>query len=127
MSGSASPRELDVRLKGLRGRDRELEVQAEQARRDLARLESERRQVRQQVEALESKRRDPIVTEHALLRYLERVCGVDVEAARQAILTPKLREQIAALQSGVFPADGFRVRARNGAVVTVIVRDEERD
>ena len=119
-----SPRELDVRLKGLRGREREIAVQAEQTRRDLARLESERKQLRQQAAAIEAKRREPMVTEHALLRYLERVMGVDVESARRAILTDKLRAQIAVVQSGVFPADGYRVRVRNGAVVTVLVREE---
>jgi hypothetical protein len=38
----------------------------------------------------------PRVSEHALLRYLERVYGLDVEALRREILTPEICGQIAA-------------------------------
>jgi len=58
------------------------------------------------------------VSEHALVRYLERVKGVDVKAARRAIET---KAAIALDHEGASAvvSDGFRYRIREGKVVTV--------
>lgn len=55
------------------------------------------------------------ITDHAVLRYLERVMGVDVEAVRRAILTPDNKALIARLKSGKFPI---------GAGMLAVVVDE---
>jgi len=34
------------------------------------------------------------VTDHAVLRYMQRILGVDVPAIRKGILTKRMREQI---------------------------------
>lgn len=60
----------------------------------------------------------PYVTDHAVLRYLERVHGVNVEAARRYIAGRCARGQSAGAV-GVL-ADGVRYVLRNNAVVTVL-------
>lgn len=54
----------------------------------------------------------PIVSEHALLRYLARVQGVDLDAVRSAILANGVAEQINALKR-------CRLPIGNGAVLIV--------
>jgi predicted nuclease with TOPRIM domain len=60
------------------------------------------------------------ISEHAILRYLERIEGVDIEEVRKKILPPEVREQIQILGSGVFPVAGFKLRARDNVIVTVM-------
>lgn len=59
----------------------------------------------------------PIITEHALLRWLERVHGIDVDFYRE-----KLRAEVAPyLTVGAkrFDRAGFTYELKNGALITV--------
>lgn len=75
----------------------------------------------------------PHVTDHAVLRFLERVHGVDVEAARRHI-AGRCTNGNSKGAVGVL-ADGVRYVIRNSCVVTVLlphmpqslVQAEERD
>lgn len=58
------------------------------------------------------------ITDHAVIRYLERVRGVDIEAVRREI-----RAKIALIQdypgaTGIL-VDGFRYVVANGAILTI--------
>lgn len=50
--------------------------------------------------------KEPMVTEHALLRYIERVYKVDLEELKKQILTPTLVSAIKTLGSGKYPLEG---------------------
>jgi len=60
------------------------------------------------------------ITDHALVRYFERVLGYDLEAIKAAIVPVKTAEQIGVIKSGLFPVEDFRVRVKSGTVVTVV-------
>lgn len=49
---------------------------------------------------------EPQVTEHALLRYIERTYGVDLDDIRKIILTPEMDKAIRTLGSGKYPLPG---------------------
>lgn len=62
------------------------------------------------------------VSDHALVRYMERVKCVDIHSAKEAILNEKtllLIEQMG--PNGTYPCDGFSIVVKNNVVVTVIV------
>lgn len=65
------------------------------------------------------------VSDHAIIRYLERVKGVDISEIKREILTPEICEYVSTLGgSGKFPAEeGFHIVMRNNTVITV-VKDE---
>ncbi|WP_238121976.1 MULTISPECIES: hypothetical protein [unclassified Xanthobacter] len=63
----------------------------------------------------------PTVSDHAVLRELERRFGIDVEAVRRDIAT-RVRAAVAAGAVGVV-ADGLRYILRGSHVVTVIRGD----
>lgn len=67
---------------------------------------------------LEMVRRKPTITDHALVRYLERKHGIDMEALRKAILS----DIGATLELGVSSVtiEGIRYVVKNKAVVTVL-------
>lgn len=66
--------------------------------------------------------RTPIVTDHALLRYLERHLQVDMEAVRASILTPSVVEAIHCGATAVHcPAEGVTlIVSEAGAIKTVL-------
>lgn len=63
------------------------------------------------------------VTEHAVIRYLERVEGLDVQAIKDKLATEELQNQVSVLGGGEYPVniDGNRVKVvvRNFKVITV--------
>lgn len=64
---------------------------------------------------------DIIVSEHAIVRYLERVENINISEVKEKILTPKLIEMVTTLGNGIFPLEGFRVKVVNRVVVTVLI------
>lgn len=65
---------------------------------------------------------EPYVTDHALLRYMERVMGIDVERVRKEIMT---EERKAVIKSGCnsFTSNGFRYVLKNRAIITILKID----
>lgn len=61
-----------------------------------------------------------LVTEHAKLRYVERVMGIDLEKVTNAILTESVKKQVAILGDGSYPAENCKAVIKNNTVVTVI-------
>lgn len=62
---------------------------------------------------------EPRMSEHALLRYIERVYGVDVEAVRAEVMSPAI---VAALKTGAtaVTVKGVKMLAKDGTIVTVV-------
>lgn len=89
------------------------------------------REARAQVKVFDAEieriKAEPVVSEHAILRFIERVLGMDTKVFTDAILGGKAREHIAKFGSGKFPvkapADApvseFRIVVKDGVVVTV--------
>lgn len=77
--------------------------------------------VEREIQALEAVAAEPIVTEHAMLRYLQHVKGLDLDALQKEILSGGAAEQINLLQSGRLPAAcGATLVVKQCTVVTVI-------
>jgi len=65
----------------------------------------------------------PKISEHALLRYLERVKGMDIQAFKDEILTDKLKRIIQTLGDCKVPlGDGNTAIVRNYVIVTVTAK-----
>lgn len=61
------------------------------------------------------------ITDHAIVRYLERHKGIDMNAIRSEILTETTTAYIQQLGDGKYPiGDGRRLVVKNKTVVTVI-------
>lgn len=63
-----------------------------------------------------------VVSEHALLRYFERVMGYNLDEIKDKILNDEIREQMELLgKNGTFPNnEGFKLKVKKGVVVTII-------
>jgi len=67
-----------------------------------------------------STRKEVIVSEHAILRFIERVIGVDLEEIQEKILPPGNSEAVMSFGDGTFPVDDHIIQVRNGVIVTVL-------
>lgn len=68
---------------------------------------------------------DITISEHAVLRFLERVRGEDLESIKQQILSEDLKKQIQVLGDGTYPVKDFKVLVRNNIIVTVTTNGTE--
>jgi len=62
---------------------------------------------------------EPRVSDHALLRYLERVYGFDIEELRGQILSDGAKQALRAGATG-YTANGVKFKAKDGVLVTVL-------
>ena len=63
----------------------------------------------------------PIVSEHAVLRYLERKSNIDIDAIKAEILTDETANKIKELGSGKFPiGDGLRAVVKRNVIVSIV-------
>lgn len=113
-------RRISAKREAIRLADQE--TKAAMCRRDDAQVSL--RALEDRLRVLTDESKAPTLTDHAVLRYLERVQGVDVGAARASILPPTVVEMIQKLGSGVYPVGSFRIKVVKGSVVTVLTRDE---
>lgn len=65
------------------------------------------------------------VTDHAILRYLERVKGVDLEKVRKELMPYDVEKQIKMIGfSGIYPVDkSHKLRVKDRTVVTVLTME----
>lgn len=78
------------------------------------------KQLQHEVDKLESNGQIK-VSEHAIIRYLERVRGIDISEVEREILDDQVVDLVGKLGgNGTYPAKGFRVIIRNYTVTTVI-------
>lgn len=70
-----------------------------------------------------SQNNELIVSEHAILRYLERVKELDLEEVTNSILNEKAMELYEKLgnSSGKYPVDGFNLVIKDNVVITIEV------
>ncbi len=60
------------------------------------------------------------ITEHAMLRYVERVLGIDIEQIEKSILEELNLETIEKLGNGTYPVRDFNVVIKENFIITVI-------
>ena len=61
------------------------------------------------------------ITEHAIIRYLERSKKIDLNQINNEILSESLKKQIKSLNSGKFPiTNGLKAIVKNYSIVSVI-------
>lgn len=112
-------------LKSLQTRRAKLQKDLEECRRErteVHKLETEIQNslssVDKQIGELVDKK--PVVSEHAIIRYLERVKGMDIDLIRREILTEKNVETIKTIGRGKIPiGNGFKLVVKDNIVVSV--------
>lgn len=110
---------LESQLKILSGRAKAKKEEFISAQKEYNQMVNSEKQLKGKIEALQ-KPKGLRVTEHAILRYLERVNKINLKEIEKAILTPELVKMTEVLgTNGKFPVSDFNIVIRDGSVVTV--------
>ncbi len=95
--------------------------------RDVSSIDQIQQQLLETLEAiadLERASAQLVVSEHALLRYFERILGYDLDAISQELLPPATVAKIRQLGSGTYPVQVHghpaRIRVQDRVVTTVL-------
>lgn len=73
-----------------------------------------------EIDKLKKKSNKIVVSEHALLRYFERVMKFDLEEIKKKVLPETLDTPVKTLGSGTYPTETHKVRIKDGVVVTIL-------
>jgi len=116
-------------MKRLQTRLGDLQAELKTAEQEKSVADQKAKRLREKIRGLEKKKelmtqKEIVVTEHALLRYIERVLKLDLDEVRKRILSPTIRRYIDELGGGKFPQNGeetgkYKVVVKNRVVTTI--------
>jgi len=87
-------------------------------------LLEEGRLISDQIELLK-KRRHLSLSDHAIVRYMERVLGIDIEQITNMVITESLKTKVNAMGNGTYGiGDGFKVIIKDNYVLTVVKKEK---
>lgn len=94
--------------------------QAKDLQQSINDLVSKDKALEQKIQNLKDK--DIVITEHAILRYLERSMKLNIDDVKKAILPDVVKKQIEILGDGLFPIPdgGGKLRVKNRTIVTIV-------
>ena len=107
-----------------------LGAQEKLASQRLAKARSRLGQLNTQIKRAKVRPKGDIVSDHALVRYAERIAKTDIEALKEIVCPPSVREQISILGNGEFPVEvdgviSHWLYVRGGIVTTVTVNNQQ--
>ena len=112
-------------LKQLESRKAKLEVELQEEKSVISAMQKACNEKRQKIKTLNAQikaisEKEPVLTEHAILRYLERKYSINLDEIRQEILTEDTKSLINTLQSAKIPiGDGLRAVVKNKTIITI--------
>lgn len=112
-------------LKQLTSRKSKLEVdvnhfeqERKSAQSNLDKAKNQLKSVNSEIDKLKTK--DLVITEHAILRYIERAMGIDIEELKGKIIDEGTKAMIESMGNGKYPiGNGCRAIVKDMAVVSI--------
>lgn len=107
---------------GIKAELNALELQGKDLKNEISAKKMTLNTLQQRIEKLLKQSEEVTISEHAILRYLERVVGVDIEQLADKILPPSEKALVEEFRTGRFPVNqgDFKIVVQDGVVVTVI-------
>jgi predicted nuclease with TOPRIM domain len=74
----------------------------------------------EEIKKLQENSGELIISEHAIIRYIERVIGININDIKEAIYSETLINQVSILGNGNYPiGNGVKAVVKNNVVVTI--------
>jgi hypothetical protein len=97
-----------------------LKEQKKLVEKEISVLEDSLKSLEQKIEKIQNS--DLIVSEHAIIRYIERVIGINIEEIVEKIATEKMKKMVECCGNGLYPSENgeYKLKISNNVVVTII-------
>lgn len=109
---------LNSNLKEIRKKITSLLDQRMLLQEEINKAQSIERQI--EAEILRLKEDNIIISEHAILRYFERVLNYNIDEIKSILLTPEVESNIKKCGNGTYPANGFKIIVKNNVIKTIV-------
>lgn len=87
----------------------------------VAKINKDIQAIEEQINAIKTQNTELVFSEHSILRYIERVMGIDIEELKEKILTKDERRAILNLSKTMdYNKDDFIVKIKDNVVITVL-------
>lgn len=103
---------LKATIKGLRGQSTDLNTEINQKNQKLKNIEKK-------INEIENSNSEIVITEHARLRYIERVIGINLEELDAKIIDEATKDIVKKMGSGTYPVGGHQIVVKKNTIVTV--------
>lgn len=120
--------EIDKLIKGLKSQlknkvdELELIKHKKRIQKDYNTKRDEITTLNQKIKNIEESNKDIVVSEHDILRYLERVKGIDIEELKKEIITEQVENLVNVLGgNGKYPNNNIQLIMKNFTVTTKII------
>lgn len=90
-------------------------------RKQSAKINAEIIKSKQRIEVLKKNNKGVKISDHAILRYLERVKHIDIEAIKKEMLPYDRIDAIVILGDGKFPINKCTAVVKNNTIITITV------
>ncbi len=119
----STQKQLQDKIERLREENGELKLSIAAKQRTLSDNEKIITALSQQIKSLQSPSL-PTISDHAILRYLERVKGIDIESIRMEILSPELMKIITTLGgTGKYPDKDYKLILKDNKIITIVTNE----
>ena len=119
----AELKQLKIRHIQLTAEERRAKEEMKEAQQRHSVITSKLKHVHDKIESLKTVNPDLTISEHAILRYLERVLGVDIEGIKKEIICDALRSAVSSLGDGTYPILNTPKKAqcvvKNNHIITI--------
>jgi predicted nuclease with TOPRIM domain len=116
-------KELQVRLTKLQVEIKNLEKDKSYIINEIIDKKNKLNSLRQKIKNLTIK--EPIISEHAMLRYIERIMNINLDDIANRILTKENLEIIKLTGNCKIKSEGIELIVKDSCVISVLVRDRE--
>lgn len=120
---------MSANIKSLQTQVNKLRLDRDAKKLEIARFQRELEATNKSIRDIEDRIKraegsgDIIITEHAILRYCERVMMIDMNKVREQIVTPEIEQMVASLGgNGRYPNKGFHLVMQENKVVTIVTK-----
>lgn len=114
---------LETKLKNLT-KERETHKQlANETQKKLSKINQEMQSINDEIWKLKNKKEDIIVTEHAIIRYIQNIMGIDMDELAKKILPDEVKQRALAMGDGKYTHNEVTLVVKDGAIVTVYEKE----
>ena len=118
---SAEIKSLETRRNKLQAERKQVNIEIQDKQKESADMKSRIDVLQKKIEKLKSKKpKDLIVSEHSMLRYIERVIGIDLDEIRTKVLPTDKVYEVKKMGDCAYGLGDHSIVVKDGVVVTVL-------
>jgi len=121
---AAEIKSLETRRNKLQAQRKQLNIEIADKQKESSEMKRKIDSFQKEIEKLKNKKPEKlIISEHAMLRFIERVMHIDLTELQKKILPPEKASEIEKFGNCTYNMEDYKITIKDGIVVTVVSND----